>query len=375
MLSPLPCSYAALCAGCDFLFKPYDKHKELKCSDLRAAWSRHVSTLLPEIHWVAIANGGLRDRMDVMIDQRDAVYKLGLFDRYRMGLVDLQGCPQLSSALENWFEEFRKIRIPVSRGSVRLRVAPDGTRGVWLDLANVDVKNLLDERMVLDRLRSQAIVEIGQRRKRLVERDGKLKLVDPELYPWFETYISGQAVPLFCTIGTFTQPGFRANHALVNEVHRQLGQFAIETAVEFGSGIGNFTIPLAAASKKVRVYEIDGLALEGLKQSARDAGLEERIEIHQGNFQAARPVEFGSPDLLFVDPPRSGLQQFIDPLIAGQRPDRVLYVSCFAESFALDASKLVAAGYELDQIAIVDQFPQSRHYEIVASFCLGSRGR
>lgn len=366
---PLSCSYASLCGGCDFLLKPYDQHKELKCLDLRTNWSRHLSSELPEIRWVTIANGGLRDRVDFMIDQRSGVYKLGLFDRFRTGLVDIQGCPQLSPALEDWFTDFRRYRLRVERGSVRLRIAPDGTRGVWLDFANIDVKNLLDERKTLDRIRDGAVIEIGQRRKRLVERDGKLKLDDPVLYPWFETYTDEKAVPLYCSIGTFTQPGFCANRALIDEVRRQLGIQKVGTTLEFGAGIGNFTMPLASASERVQVFEIDALALEGLKLSAEKAGLSEKIEIHQGNFQAARPVDFKSADLLFVDPPRSGLQQFLDPLVTlGGGPSAILYVSCFAESFAKDAARLITSGYRLIEIAIVDQFPQSRHYEIVARF-------
>jgi 23S rRNA (uracil1939-C5)-methyltransferase len=126
----------------------------------------------------------------------------------------------------------------------------------------------------------------------------------------------------------------------------------------------------------VKAYEVDGLALEGLRRSAEERGLTERIEIHEGNFQVDRKQkpDFAGIDLMLVDPPRSGLMKFLDPLEAmplAERPTHFVYVSCFAESFTADTARLLAMGYRPTQLAIVDQFPQSRHYEIVASFRLG----
>lgn len=378
MSDTLACTYSSLCSGCDWLLKPYDTQKQLKESDLRATWATHPDLpSLGEVGWVGIAKGGLRDRADVMIDSRSGSHRLGLFSRVHREIVDLQGCPQMSPALESWLRDFRRIRVPVQRGSVRLRVSPSGQRGVWLDLANIDVKTLLDDRSTLEKLRALAIVEIGQRRKRLVDRDGRLKLDDPILEPWFETYVEAeggeQAVPLFCTIGSFTQPGFEANRALVGEVRRLVSAIQPNRVAEFGSGIGNFTLPLASVAREVHAYEVDRLATEGLRRSLAERSLDSKVAIFEGNFQVERkePVDFKGADLILVDPPRSGLMKFLDPLEAqpaSARPRHFVYVSCFAESFVTDAARLHAMGYELNQISIVDQFPQSRHYEIVAGF-------
>jgi 23S rRNA (uracil1939-C5)-methyltransferase len=368
------CSYASLCSGCDWLLKPYAQQRQAKIDHLRG-----LIPDLPEIDWLDIAPSGLRDRADLMFDTRSGRPRLGLFDRYRSGLVDLEGCPQMSAELEAWLRAFRRFTIPIERGSVRLRVAPTGMRGVWLDFANVDIKSLLDERTLLDSLRAVAIVEIGQKRKRLVERESLLKLAEPVLEAWFETYIDSdqgeRVVPLHCTIGSFTQPGFRANRALVGRVREYVRATKASKAAEFGSGIGNFTFPLASVCSEVHAYEIDALALAGLRRSLEVFPMRARIEIHEGNFQVDRKEkpDFSGVDLIMVDPPRSGLMRFLDPLEAmtkGHRPPHIIYVSCFAESFAIDHERLRAMGYIADRVSIVDQFPQSRHYEIVASYAL-----
>ncbi len=383
---PLACTYGSLCAGCDWLMLPFAEQRTRKTNHLIEIWGAAIGAEnLPTVDFVSVAAGGLRDRADLMVDRRSGTAKLGLFDRFQSGLVDLQGCPQMSPALEAWLQDFRRIEIPVERGSVRLRVSPSGVRGVWLDLANVDVKRLLDERTTLDRLREVgAVVEIGQKRKRLVEREGALKLSDPVLETWFETYIETDkeevSVPLYCTIGSFTQPGFEANRALVREARRLISLAGAQRAVEFGSGIGNFTFPLASVCGEVHAFEIDELALEGLKRSLEvvrigETSLAERVVIRAGNFQISNerraPVEFRGADLIFVDPPRSGLMKFLDPLTAlapSERPKHFVYVSCFAESFATDSARLKELGYFPQSASIVDQFPQSRHYEVVAHF-------
>jgi 23S rRNA (uracil1939-C5)-methyltransferase len=388
----LSCSYGSICGGCENLTMPADEQQLRKITHLRTNWSALQDTEatssvppLEKIHFIPIASGGLRDRVDLTVDRRQGGHRLGLFDYAHEAIVDLQGCPQLSPALEAWLQEFRTVQLPVDRGSVRLRVAPDGKRGAWLDLANIDVKRLLDEKNLLRSLMRLAVIEIGQRRKRLVERDGELKLADPILEAWFETYLpklnSTELVPtpLYCAIGTFTQPGFQANQTLVKEVLAQLGDRAIPRAAEFGAGIGNFTLPLAARAERLIAYEVDPLALSGLRRSAAEAGLTSRIEINEGNFQIVRKDAnlltqcFDELDLLLVDPPRSGLLRFLDPLAQiklERRPKQIIYVSCFAESFVKDAARLCGFGYHMLNISIVDQFPQSRHYEIVASFSL-----
>lgn len=272
------------------------------------------------------------------------------------------------------------------------------------------MKALLDERTTLEALRTHAVVEIGQRRKRLVERDGALKLADPVLEPWFETYANDEltisdedlaaskprggleniddetTIPLYCTIGSFTQPGFMANRALVRVVRHQIARTGARHAAEFGSGIGNFTLPLAASTccERVDAYEVDRLATEGLRRSLAQSGLEKKVRVFEGNFQAdsfhthlhvdrRAPVDFNGIDLVLADPPRSGLMKFLDPLIAlrpATRPPWFVSVSCFAESFVADSARLIDAGYRIDSLAIVDQFPQSRHYEVVATFRL-----
>ena len=389
MTNQLACKYASECSGCDWIHLPYDRQRAQKINDLashleRAALSDKLEFFMPVIRWIETAPGHMRTRMDLTIETATDQNALqsqqvsGLYSQDRHQLVDLENCAQLTPELDAWLLDFRKVKLNVRRGSVRLRVSPMASmasqRGVWLDFANVDIKRLLDERTALDQLRQSAVVEIGQKRKRLVDRAGTLKLADPVFENWFETYdADGASIPLHSTIGTFTQPGPIANRALVKEVLLAMQADRPLRIAEFGSGIGNFTLPLASIAEEVRAFEIDPLAIAGLQLSLAASGLDKKVQVFSGNFQISRttPPALENLDAILVDPPRSGIGHFLDPIEtmpAIQRPTIFVYVSCFAESFALDSRRLAGLGYRMMDVAIVDQFPQSRHYEIVSRF-------
>jgi 23S rRNA (uracil1939-C5)-methyltransferase len=71
------------------------------------------------------------------------------------------------------------------------------------------------------------------------------------------------------------------------------------------------------------------------------------------------------PDFVVVDPPRGGLGERVAHLLAGVGASRVTYVSCDPATLARDLVPLLAAGYRLQEIHLVDLFPQTYHLESV----------
>jgi 23S rRNA (uracil1939-C5)-methyltransferase len=66
-----------------------------------------------------------------------------------------------------------------------------------------------------------------------------------------------------------------------------------------------------------------------------------------------------------VDPPRGGLGERVAHLLAGVGAPRVTYVSCDPATLARDLVPLLAAGYRLQEVHLVDLFPQTYHLESV----------
>jgi tRNA/tmRNA/rRNA uracil-C5-methylase (TrmA/RlmC/RlmD family) len=322
--------------------------------------------------WLDTAAWGLRDRLDFVI----AGSRFGMYDVFRSEIIDLPGCPQLSPRLESWLTDFRRLRPAVQKGSVRLRTSPSGLRGVWYDFANQDIRDLLQERThLVSLLEAGVIVEMGQRRKRVVHLEDSVRLADPADEPWFETYTrAGDPIELGSAIASFTQPSLAANAALLRWFHLTLDRLIGESTsrmVEFGSGTGNLT--LAALSRPgltVTSLEIDRPATQSLEENAKRAGLHSRLTIEVGNFhRPERRPDFRGSDLLLVDPPRSGLGDFIpkpEDVASESLPKSLIYISCFPDSWASDSARWSKLGYSLDEITLLDQFPQSSHVEVLS---------
>lgn len=353
------CPLLGRCGGCAWGLRPFREQQQAKLEEVRA--------LNKEVQFAELPALGLRDRADLIWQDG----RLGLYALEEREVVDVPACPMLSPALESFLKEYREMPPPgVRKGSVRLRVSPAGERGVWLDFANQDVKGLFEEVEYLRWLSSLAFVEIGQRRKALVWKEGKPKLTDPVLKPWFQTYDQeGKAIPLYGPVGGFTQAGFVANRQLVGTVAAAAQHSGLNSWVELFSGNGNFSLALAARGLDVTAVELDELAVEGM-QISRSAHPEWKLEIVRADAYLKTKTLPGLEGRgLLVDPPRAGMRQVLEWLKAAPaKPEALIYVSCFTDVFKQEAAQLAELGYRLDRLTGVDQFPHSAHAEWIALF-------
>jgi len=151
------------------------------------------------------------------------------------------------------------------------------------------------------------------------------------------------------------------------------GLAGVERVYDLYSGIGTIALMLAP-----RVAEVWGL--EVVEEAVADAIANARTnEITNARFFAGDVrlalrelvAQAGSPDLVVVDPPRSGLSQKVVRRIIEASPQRIVYVSCNPTTLAPNAAQLVQAGYELRRVRPVDMFPHTPHIECVAELVRG----
>ncbi len=350
------CEYLDRCGGC----RPEGSSLQEKLDSVRSVFKDVRFSHAPESR--------VRDRADLVWEKRDGRMHLGLYARDSRDVVDIENCPMMTTPLEMFLVAFRAKAPPISRGSVRLRVSPSGERGVWLDFANNDVKTLFEEKEYLKWLSSIAFVEIGQRRKALIWKDGQPKLTDPVLKPWFESYdADGKAIPLYGPVGGFSQTGFAANKALIQAVAEAVAQSKTRSWLELFCGNGNFTVALAARGYAIEAVEMDELAIEGLRLS------NPAIPVHRADvYLKTKSLPALSGRGLLVDPPRAGLRETLKLLETGEKPPAIVYISCFTDVFIRDCEKLSELGYAVESLVGVDQFPQSPHAEWVALLRLRS---
>ena len=160
---------------------------------------------------------------------------------------------------------------------------------------------------------------------------------------------------------------FQGNRFLVGALLDRVLAAASGRFVDLYAGVGLFAIPMAARGQS-------GLAVEGDPTSAGD--LASNGEPYRDQLQTrAESVEAATtraldvpPDVVVVDPPRTGLSAEVLTGLLRWRAPRIVYVSCDVPTLARDAQRLLADGYRLSSLEALDMFPNTPHVECVAVF-------
>ncbi len=166
---------------------------------------------------------------------------------------------------------------------------------------------------------------------------------------------------------------FQTNTEMAERLYRLAIEYAAPSAsdrvYDLYCGIG--TIGLLMAPRAGEVWGLE-LVEEAIADAIANASLN---EVHNARFFAGdvrlamrELVErAGRPDVLVVDPPRSGLSQKVVRRVIEAGPRRIVYVSCNPTTLAPNAAQLVSdGGYALKKVRAVDMFPQTPHIECVA---------
>jgi 23S rRNA (uracil1939-C5)-methyltransferase len=128
-------------------------------------------------------------------------------------------------------------------------------------------------------------------------------------------------------------------------------------------GAGAFALRLAP-NHSVFAADSDAAAISALGRAARGGVEPSRRDLFRQPLTAAELRRF---DAVLFDPPRAGAANQARE-IAASGVQRVVAISCNAETFARDARILADGGYAIEGVTPIDQFRYSAHVEIFAAF-------
>ena len=139
-----------------------------------------------------------------------------------------------------------------------------------------------------------------------------------------------------------------------------------EAALDLYAGVGLFARALAADGATVT-------AVEGSRSSAADArrnlhGLARVVQKPVERVVARMAGEGQRFDVVVADPPRKGAGAGVIPAIAQVATRAIVIVACDPAALGRDAGLLRGLGWELAGAVPVDQFAQTGHIEVVATF-------
>jgi tRNA/tmRNA/rRNA uracil-C5-methylase (TrmA/RlmC/RlmD family) len=134
------------------------------------------------------------------------------------------------------------------------------------------------------------------------------------------------------------------------------------TAWDLYSGVGFFTLPIAEQFERV-------IAVEGSPVATRYA----RKNVPSNVKVIEAPVErhvlkLHDADFVFLDPPRAGARPEVISSVGERAKEMIAYLSCDPVTFSRDANRLIASGWRLATLDLLDLFPNTHHIETLSSF-------
>lgn len=183
------CPKAGICSGCEWITTPRSQQLQQKKSHFQQLWLHEgLPNFSERLAILDIGKQELRVVCDLSFQRNHPTSTLGFFDMDREKLIDIDACPALVPDLQNFVQDLASNPPPIDRASFRLRVNQHGQRGMWIDAANIDIRTLLNEKRWLRKWMKDAHIEMGQKRKYVLDTPLEILLDDPILRSWFSTY-------------------------------------------------------------------------------------------------------------------------------------------------------------------------------------------
>ncbi len=313
---------------------------------------------------------GERSRFDLMwngenLGIRGPAGPEGNFRFYPLTEADTP-VPAIQEMMSVWME----LKAPLAMAQIRFRAGWQGLRGIWIDCANLDIKNLLAEERFLRALMAQNIVvELGQKHKELsMDAEGNLQFLSATPRCWLPSFDSAnREILLESTQAIFSQPSSEVNRALIATAFDLMEESRLPPQLswcEWGAGYGNLSAAFYSRFQGERAWasEFDSPSAELLKRNA--ARFMPGIQVAH---QTAENEKFPAAELWIADPPRPGFNKLFGRLREGVAPPRyILTFHCHQNGLLTDSRLIREAGFRLLQWSSVDAFPATPHHEVLS---------
>lgn len=142
-----------------------------------------------------------------------------------------------------------------------------------------------------------------------------------------------------------------------------------ETVIDAYCGVGLMGLSLAGQAKEVHGMDIIPEAIADAKKNAERNGIGNAY-YHVGAAEKLLPEWVANglePNVVIVDPPRTGLDTKLIEALIRTKPDKIVYVSCNPATLAKNCADLIAGGYRVEWVQPVDMFPHTVHVECCVS--------
>lgn len=155
---------------------------------------------------------------------------------------------------------------------------------------------------------------------------------------------------------------------LYDEIKKAAALTGKETVVDAYCGVGTIGLWLADKAKEVRGMDVIPESIQDARKNARNHGFKHtKYAVGTAESVLAKWRKEGfTPDVITVDPPRTGLAPEFIRTVLKLKPKRFIYTSCNPSTLAKDLNDL-SKFYDVEYIQPVDMFAQTAQVECVCN--------
>ena len=163
---------------------------------------------------------------------------------------------------------------------------------------------------------------------------------------------------------SFFQTNSRGAESLYSIVRDFMGNGENKVVFDLYCGTGTIGQIAAHNAKKVIGLELIEEAVEAAKENAKLNGLDNCEFIAGDVAETIKQVKV-KPDIIILDPPRSGVSPKALDYVIKFNAKEIIYVSCNPKTMVDNLETLLAAGYKVEKSKVKDLFPNTPHAETV----------
>ncbi|VEI13276.1 class I SAM-dependent methyltransferase [Trueperella bialowiezensis] len=377
----LDCHYyaAAECRSCTLITTPQDVQLARK--------QARAEELILAAQWLpphASAREVFRNKVKLAVSGTPGSPRLGIIDHDGVG-HDLRECPlptpgiqEATPALAQFVAEcgFSPYNPRTNTGELKFIIiteSPDGELMVRFVAKRRGIQGMLFKKLA--RLRELVpaarviSLNVQPERKAIIEGPEEIVISDDDVLP-MRLQVAGQELELLLRPQSFFQTNTDGAETLYTRAVEWLAETS--TAWDLYCGVGGFALALAARGVDVVGVETQEQAVAAAQAAAerlRDvAGTQVNAQFIAADATEWARAQAGAqgrlPDAIVVNPPRRGIGAELAGWLNDAGPATVLYSSCNAASLAADLARMPAYGVVKAQV--VDMFPHTRHFEVIA---------
>ena len=360
--SAAPCEYFCRCGGCQYQHATYKQQVDLKLNILRETLERARLTSLPEI--VPVYSEPLAYRNRVRLHVQREPFALCYKKRASHANLPVSRCPIAAPMLQ------RAMDVVTNTGADLIRefdeiefFTNESGSGLLLSLWTRHQITELSSKLktICEGMRQYIPALTGA----AVFSAMNARLPDQKVAEWGAQALTYRVADFAyrVSIGSF----FQVNRFLVDRlIELVTADFSGRLVWDLYAGVGLFAQVLSRRFEEVVAVEAAPSSSNDLRQNLYNPHKTAR----SGTLEFLRQQHKTVPDMVVVDPPRTGLGSSVVSALTKVRPQTIVYVSCDPATLSRDLRALVESGYHLRSMHMVDLFPQTFHLESVTVLSL-----